>query len=44
MIAQGIREEKIPGTPEDYANLFEKCWSAERDQRPELDEILKCLD
>ncbi|CAG8661718.1 17371_t:CDS:2, partial [Dentiscutata erythropus] len=34
------REKIIANTPSDYANLIEKCWSSDLDQRPTLDQIL----
>ncbi|CAG8768805.1 13802_t:CDS:2, partial [Dentiscutata erythropus] len=34
------KREIIANTPSDYANLIEKCWSSDSDQRPTLDQIL----
>ncbi|CAG8648638.1 1469_t:CDS:2 [Gigaspora margarita] len=42
-IVRGDREVAIPSTPEDYVALYQKCWSAEPKQRPNLNEILGCL-
>ncbi|CAG8458417.1 13245_t:CDS:2 [Cetraspora pellucida] len=39
-ISQNKREKIIANTPSDYANLIEKCWSSDPDQRPALDQIL----
>ncbi|CAG8788430.1 11230_t:CDS:2, partial [Dentiscutata erythropus] len=39
-ISQNKREKIIANTPSDYANLVEKCWSSDPDQRPTLDQIL----
>ncbi|RIB27864.1 kinase-like domain-containing protein, partial [Gigaspora rosea] len=39
-IARGDREKIVDNTPSSYANLFEKCWSTEPDQRPSLDQVL----
>ncbi|CAG8591133.1 1750_t:CDS:2, partial [Dentiscutata heterogama] len=43
-ISQNKREKIIVNTPSDYANLIEKCWSSDPDQRPTLDEILIKLE
>ncbi|CAG8654256.1 2417_t:CDS:2 [Racocetra fulgida] len=37
------REKTIPNTPQDYVDLYEKCWSNSPDQRPTLSKILKQL-
>ncbi|RIB08505.1 kinase-like domain-containing protein [Gigaspora rosea] len=42
-IREGIREKPIDNTPPDYVQLYKKCWSAEPDDRPTLDEILNQL-
>ncbi|CAG8520069.1 436_t:CDS:10 [Dentiscutata erythropus] len=39
-IALNEREKIIDNTPLDYSNLYVKCWSAEPDQRPPLDQVL----
>ncbi|CAG8445012.1 15721_t:CDS:2, partial [Dentiscutata heterogama] len=40
----GGRETPIHGTPKDYVALYQKCWSPEPEQRPNLNEILRCLE
>ncbi|RIB28327.1 kinase-like domain-containing protein [Gigaspora rosea] len=41
---RGDRETPISNTPEDYVNLYEKCWSSDREQRPTLKKISNCLE
>ncbi|KAF0349247.1 kinase-like protein [Gigaspora margarita] len=43
-MSKNEREETIVGTPPCYANLFNKCWSFERNQRPTLNYILTELE
>ncbi|KAF0501388.1 kinase-like protein [Gigaspora margarita] len=43
-ILQGYREEVIPNTPSDYAELYKCCWDSDPQKRPSLDEILEVLD
>ena len=43
-ISQGYREEVIPGTPQEYADIYKKCWSSEPEIRPQLNDILLNLD
>ncbi|RIB02516.1 kinase-like domain-containing protein [Gigaspora rosea] len=38
------REKDINNTPQDYANLYKKCWSSDPEQRPTLNEISVVLD
>ncbi|KAF0499947.1 kinase-like protein [Gigaspora margarita] len=40
----GYREQAIPGTPTDYANLYKKCWNAVPKKRPKLLKILEVLN
>ncbi|CAI2163551.1 6853_t:CDS:2 [Funneliformis geosporum] len=39
----GKYEKAAPGTPDDYVNLYEKCWIHEPEQRPNIKEVLKVL-
>ncbi|CAG8771884.1 2307_t:CDS:2, partial [Dentiscutata erythropus] len=34
----------IPGTPQEYANIYIDCWSSELEKRPKLVQILNDLD
>ncbi|CAG8501296.1 161_t:CDS:2 [Scutellospora calospora] len=43
-ILRNEREKIIPGTPPDYANLYEKCWSSDPEKRPALNEILTTFE
>ncbi|CAG8823721.1 19256_t:CDS:2, partial [Dentiscutata erythropus] len=43
-IALGGREKIVDNTPPNYANLIQKCWSTEQDQRPPLNEVLDELN
>ncbi|KAF0366333.1 kinase-like protein [Gigaspora margarita] len=38
------REELIPGTPQEYADIYKKCWSSEPKICPQLNDILFSLD
>ncbi|KAF0535471.1 kinase-like protein [Gigaspora margarita] len=40
----GDRETPISNTPEDYVNLYKKCWSSDREQRPTLKTISNCIE
>ncbi|CAG8666632.1 27242_t:CDS:10, partial [Dentiscutata erythropus] len=42
-IAKGLRESIISNTPQNYADLYMKCWSSDPDQRPPLYKILNIL-
>ncbi|CAG8636116.1 11585_t:CDS:2 [Dentiscutata heterogama] len=43
-IAEHDREKIIANTPQDYANLYTKCWSSDPDQRPTLTQILAVFE
>ncbi|CAG8706234.1 17645_t:CDS:2, partial [Racocetra fulgida] len=43
-IFRGDREKMIPGKPQEYANLYMRCWSSEPEKRPTIDSILSDLD
>ncbi|RIB25806.1 kinase-like domain-containing protein [Gigaspora rosea] len=40
----GYREQAIPGTQTDYAELFRKCWNAVPKERPTILKILEILN
>jgi len=35
------RENTVLNTPEDYKNLYKRCWNQEPEQRPSIEEVLK---
>ncbi|CAB4438197.1 unnamed protein product [Rhizophagus irregularis] len=37
-ILQGLRENPIPNTPEDYVKIYTDCWNKEPDDRPTADQ------
>ncbi|GBC08653.1 hypothetical protein RclHR1_00830004 [Rhizophagus clarus] len=42
-ITQGLREEIVEGTPEEYSNLYSKCWDFDPDKRPTIREVVATL-
>ncbi|CAI2176558.1 15702_t:CDS:2 [Funneliformis geosporum] len=40
-IPKGFRENNIKGTPEDYRDLYEKCWDSIPDNRPSIKKVLE---
>ncbi|CAI2162992.1 16417_t:CDS:2 [Funneliformis geosporum] len=43
-ISQGLREEFIPGTPDDYVNIYTECWDNEPDKRPDMNQVADKLN
>ncbi|CAG8463396.1 7213_t:CDS:2 [Racocetra persica] len=43
-IVRGDRENMISGTPEEYKNLYSKCWDADRHKRPDIEYVHKLLE
>ncbi|RIA82401.1 kinase-like domain-containing protein [Glomus cerebriforme] len=42
-ILQGLREDPIPNTPEDYVKIYTDCWKSEPDDRPTVNEVVSKL-
>ncbi|CAB4391611.1 unnamed protein product [Rhizophagus irregularis] len=42
-IAQGLREEVVFNTPEDYIKIYTKCWDGEPDNRPTIYQVVDWL-
>ncbi|CAB4415367.1 unnamed protein product [Rhizophagus irregularis] len=42
-ISQGLREEPIPDTPEDYVDIYTECWNGEPDKRPTINQVVEGL-
>ncbi|CAG8575871.1 1083_t:CDS:2 [Dentiscutata heterogama] len=42
-ICAGKRERRIPGTPDDYFELYSECWSGQPESRPNVEEIYRNL-
>ncbi|CAI2180886.1 16020_t:CDS:2, partial [Funneliformis geosporum] len=43
-ILGGLRETIIPGTPEDYVNIYTGCWDNEPDNRPLMNQVVDKLN
>ncbi|CAG8568483.1 6368_t:CDS:2, partial [Cetraspora pellucida] len=43
-ITQGLREDMISGTPEEYNNLYNKCWDADPYKRPDIEYVHTLLE
>ncbi|CAG8502760.1 8368_t:CDS:2, partial [Gigaspora rosea] len=39
-----LTKEIIPGTPQEYVDIYKNCWSPEPEKRPKLNDILSNLD
>ncbi|RGB40050.1 kinase-like domain-containing protein [Rhizophagus diaphanus] len=42
-ILQGLREEPIPDTLEDYVDIYTECWNGEPDKRPTINQVVERL-
>ncbi|CAH1766318.1 12594_t:CDS:2, partial [Entrophospora sp. SA101] len=42
-ISEGIREEPIPNTPDEYLNLYKACWQDDPKGRPDIQYVEKML-
>ncbi|KAF0502929.1 kinase-like protein [Gigaspora margarita] len=42
-VSTGNRETPVPGTPDDYVKLFQRCWDQDPAKRPEIKEVLEEL-
>ncbi|EXX54256.1 uncharacterized protein OCT59_024282 [Rhizophagus irregularis] len=42
-ILQGLRETVVPDTPENYVEIYTKCWDGEPDNRPNIYQVVDCL-
>nr|CAG8532960.1 4988_t:CDS:2 [Entrophospora candida] len=43
-ISQGIREEPIPNTPDEYINLYKECWQDDPESRPDIQYVETMLN
>ena len=43
-ILSGIREERIPDTPEEYYKLYSKCWNDEPENRYTIEDVYEILE
>ncbi|CAB4403916.1 unnamed protein product [Rhizophagus irregularis] len=42
-ISQGLRETVVPDTPENYENIYTKCWDGEPENRPTINQVVDWL-
>ncbi|CAB4437970.1 unnamed protein product [Rhizophagus irregularis] len=42
-ISQGHRETVVPDTPDEYVNIYTKCWDGEPDNRPTIFQVVDWL-
>ncbi|GBC32495.1 Piwi domain-containing protein [Rhizophagus irregularis DAOM 181602=DAOM 197198] len=42
-IAQGLRENIVEGTPEEYSNIYTKSWNGVPDMRPTIHEVVTAI-
>ncbi|CAB5370919.1 unnamed protein product [Rhizophagus irregularis] len=40
-ILQGLREEPVPDPPEDYVEIYTRCWNGEPDKRPTINQVVE---
>ncbi|CAB4442931.1 unnamed protein product [Rhizophagus irregularis] len=43
-ISQGLREEPVPDTPENYVEIYTECWNGEPDKRPTINQVVERLE
>jgi serine/threonine protein kinase len=43
IIDHGYRENRIPGTPREYLDLYESCWDPEPGERPPINQVFNKL-
>ncbi|GBC02121.1 hypothetical protein RclHR1_04460011 [Rhizophagus clarus] len=43
-LVNGVREQRVNPTPDEYFDLYTKCWDDNPEIRPNIDEIVKFLD
>jgi hypothetical protein len=43
-VSNGLRERPIRGTPEEYVNLYQKCWEEDPNLRPNIVEVINTLE
>ncbi|RHZ83844.1 hypothetical protein Glove_87g84 [Diversispora epigaea] len=39
-VLRGNREDPIVGTPQDYINIYQDCWSQDPNQRPNIEKVI----
>lgn len=43
-LVNGIREQRVNPTPDEYYDLYTECWDDNPEKRPKIDEIVKILE
>ncbi|CAB4442853.1 unnamed protein product [Rhizophagus irregularis] len=43
-ISQGLREEPVSDTPENYVEIYTECWNGEPDKRPTINQVVERLE
>ncbi|POG76826.1 kinase-like domain-containing protein [Rhizophagus irregularis DAOM 181602=DAOM 197198] len=43
-LANGVREQRVNPTPDEYYDFYTECWDENPEKRPKIDEIVRILE